>query len=220
MIWPARRNPVTQHVVHSDMLRQSWHRAWAALGMPAPQAVLDSLLAAYQEAQRSYHTLQHVQEMLALLEPVLALAQRPGELELALWFHDAVYQPQSKDNELQSAHWAAKVMRAQEVDEAAVQRVHSLIMATCHAAQPQQPDAQLLVDIDLAILAAGALRFAEYEQQIRAEYRWVPSLIYHSKRRAVLQSFMERDVIYSTPVFRERLEAAARRNLEQALHVK
>jgi predicted metal-dependent HD superfamily phosphohydrolase len=78
----------------------------------------------------------------------------------------------------------------------------------------------LLVDIDLAILAADAPRFAEYEQQIRAEYRWVPSLIYRAKRRAVLQSFMERDVIYSTPVFRERLEAAARRNLKQALHVK
>jgi predicted metal-dependent HD superfamily phosphohydrolase len=31
---------------------------------------------------------------------------------------------------------------------------------------------------------------------------------------------MARDVIYSTPVFRERLEAAARRNLQQALHVK
>ncbi|WP_370682624.1 N-methyl-D-aspartate receptor NMDAR2C subunit [Comamonas sp. GB3 AK4-5] len=202
------------------MLTQSWQRSWAALGMPAPQAVLDSLLAAYQEGQRSYHTLQHVQEMIALLEPLLGQAQHPGELELALWFHDAVYQPRAKDNELQSAHWAARVMQQQGLGEAAVQRVHALIMATCHAALPQQYDAQLLVDIDLGILAADAARFAEYEQQIRAEYLWVPSWIYRSKRRAVLQSFMDRECIYSTPVFSARFEAAARRNLEQALHTR
>lgn len=220
MSWPARRSTTMQPVVNTGMLSQSWQRAWAALGVPAPLAVFDSLLAAYQEGQRSYHTLQHVQEMIALLDPELTQAQYPGELGLALWFHDAVYQPRGKDNELQSARWAVRVMHEQGLDEAAAQRVHGMIMATCHAAQPQQYDAQLLIDIDLGILAADAARFAEYEQQIRTEYHWVPAWIYRAKRRAVLQSFMDRECIYSTPVFSARFEAAARRNLGLALQTR
>lgn len=217
MIWPVRRGVAANHVLNAGMLSQSWHRAWQALGEVAPRAAFDELLKAYQQKQRSYHTLQHVQEMIGLLEPVLDQALRPGELELALWFHDAVYEPKAKDNELQSAGWAAKVMREQGLDEQVLLRVHELIMATCHAVQPLEGDARLLVDIDLGILAADGPRFAEYEAQIRDEYRWVPGWVYASKRRAILQSFMEREQIYGTEVFRQGLEAAARRNLGQAL---
>ena len=95
--------------------------------------------------------------------------------------------------------------------------VQQFIMDTQHHAQPQLPDAQILVDVDLSILAASAERFAEYEQQVRAEYSWVPQFLYSYKRREILQTFLERESIFSTDYFRERLEAAARRNLTEAL---
>ncbi|MDR6729974.1 putative metal-dependent HD superfamily phosphohydrolase [Delftia lacustris] len=195
----------------------SWQHAWSALGASAPQPVLTELLQSYSEPQRHYHTLQHLGEAMGLLQPVLGLAAHPGEVALALWFHDAVYQTQAKDNEARSADWAVAVVRGQGLPADIAERVHGLIMATCHAAQPSGIDAQLLVDADLGILAADPLRFSEYELQVRAEYEWVPLPLYRAKRREVLLGFMQREAIYCTDWFRQRLEVRARRNLAQAL---
>lgn len=195
----------------------SWDSAWSALGASAPQPVLAELLQSYSEPQRHYHTLQHLGEALGLLQPALGLAERPGEVALALWFHDAVYETQAKDNEARSADWAVAVVRGQGLPAEVAGRVHGLIMATCHAAQPSGIDAQLLVDADLGILAADPLRFAEYEVQVRAEYEWVPLPLYRARRREVLLGFMQREAIYCTDWFGQRLEARARCNLAQAL---
>ncbi|MCX7503949.1 HD domain-containing protein [Delftia tsuruhatensis] len=195
----------------------SWQHAWSALGASAPQPVLAELLQSYSEPQRHYHTLQHLGEAMGLLQPALGLAAHPGEVALALWFHDAVYETQAKDNEARSADWAVAVVRGQGLPAEVAGRVHGLIMATCHTAQPSGIDAQLLVDADLGILAADPLRFAEYELQVRAEYEWVPLPLYRAKRREVLQGFMQREAIYCTDWFRQRLEARARCNLAQAL---
>ena len=195
----------------------SWDSAWSALGASAPQPVLTELLRSYSEPQRHYHTLQHLGEAMDLLQPALGLATHPGEVALALWFHDAVYETQAKDNEARSADWAVAVVRGQGLPAEVAGRVHGLIMATCHAAQPSGIDAQLLVDADLGILAADPLRFAEYEVQVRAEYEWVPLPLYRAKRREVLLGFMQREAIYCTDWFRQRLEVRARRNLAQAL---
>jgi predicted metal-dependent HD superfamily phosphohydrolase len=195
----------------------SWDSAWSALGASAPQPVLAELLQSYSEPQRHYHTLQHLGEALGLLQPALGLAERPGEVALALWFHDAVYETQAKDNEARSADWAVAVVRGQGLPADIAERVHGLIMATCHAAQPSGIDAQLLVDADLGILAADPLRFAEYEVQVRAEYEWVPLPLYRARRREVLLGFMQREAIYCTDWFGQRLEARARCNLAQAL---
>jgi len=144
-------------------------------------------------------------------------AEQPADIELALWFHDAIYDVQGHDNEARSAHWAVQALVAGGVDAARCQRVHDLIMATCHTALPASPDQALLVDIDLAILGAPAARFAEYTRQISAEYAWVPPQVYAVKRRAVLQGFLDREQIYTTPVVAQRLAQRARANLARAI---
>jgi predicted metal-dependent HD superfamily phosphohydrolase len=108
-------------------------------------------------------------------------------------------------------------MRASELARDAQGRVRALIMATCHHALAQTQDAQVLVDIDLAILGAGAARFDEYENQVRAEYSWVPEFLFRRKRREVLASFLSRPAIYSTVHFKNRLEKKARDNLARSL---
>ena len=92
-------------LIDEDLPQRSWQRAWASLGLSAPEGLMQRLMDAWAEPQRHYHSLQHLRECLALLEPALDLAQHPGEVELALWFHDAVYDPQGKDNESRSADW-------------------------------------------------------------------------------------------------------------------
>lgn len=75
---------------------------------------------------------------------------------------------------------------------------------------------QVLVDIDLSILGASEERFAEYEQQIRSEYSFVPGWLFRRKRRSILKSFLGRNHIYSTPHFHSLLEIKARQNLHRA----
>ena len=140
-------------------------------------------------------------------------------MEIALWFHDAVYEPKRSDNEVESARLAQRALAAGGVAEATIARVCRFIMVTQHAALPSTPDEQLIVDIDLAILGAAEARFAEYEAQIRREYNWVPGWLFRRKRKAILREFLARAPLYGTACFHDRLEAQARRNLARAIGV-
>ncbi|MBW8722769.1 MAG: hypothetical protein JF626_13170, partial [Polaromonas sp.] len=59
--------------------------------------------------------------------------------------------------------------------------------------------------------------YRQFERDVRSEYRWVRWPRYVKGRSAVLQSFLDRPRIYSTPWFFERYEARARSNLQAAL---
>lgn len=194
-------------------LETSWEQAWSDLGLPPPLGLFDQLVRAYSEPQRHYHSTQHLTECLAHFDQVRHLARRPGEVAIGLWFHDAIYDVKGKTNEQQSAGWAVEVLRAAQASHSTRDRVSQLIMATKHDAATTDPDQQLLVDIDLAILGSSPKRFAEYDKQVRAEYSWVPGFVYNMKRRVVLKSFLARRNIYSTNYFRERYEMQARINL-------
>lgn len=187
--------------------RNRFDSLWRGLGLTSPSApVFDALERAYAEPHRAYHTAQHIEECLAQLE----LAGGNAEVELALWFHDAIYDPRAHDNELRSAEWAVREIGA---SNPLAQRIRELIMATRHEAIPDTPDAQLLVDVDLSILGAPRERFLEYESQVRREYEWVPDFIFRRERAKILRGFLARPFIYTTPFFRDKLEARARENL-------
>jgi predicted metal-dependent HD superfamily phosphohydrolase len=199
-----------------DLLTTSWQRAWAGIGAAGEgDALFAQLTAAYAEPQRHYHTLQHLGECLAAFDDARVLAEHPAEVELSLWFHDAIYAIKGHDNEQRSADWARAALTGADVGAEAAERVHALVMATRHTAVPVGRDEQLLVDIDLSILGAERARFDEYEQQIRQEYAYVPGFLFRRKRREILKGFLDRPAIYSTPHFHDALEARARDNLRR-----
>ena len=198
-------------------LRARWDASWAALGLAAPTALLDTLLARYAEPHRRYHTLQHLDECLSHLPGFAPFAAHPGEVELALWFHDAIYDTQRHDNEAESAAWARSVLLGAGGDPASAERVHSLVMVTAHHGVPASTDASIVVDVDLAILGADAARFDEYEQQVREEYGWVPAPVFQQKRREVLAGFLGRARLYGTDRGHALFEAKARANLARSI---
>lgn len=201
-----------------QLFTRSWTRAWASSGAAGDGTALrDDLLRRWAAPQRHYHTRQHLAECLALFEEFAGLAADPAAVELALWFHDAVYDIPGRDNEGRSAAWAQEALAAAGARAGVPEAVRDLVLATRHDAPPAGGDAALLVDIDLAVLGAAAERFAEYERQIRAEYSYVPGLLFRCKRRAILQGFLDRPAIFTTPALHARFEAAARRNLAGAL---
>lgn len=190
-------------------------RAWSEIGSSDFHSPLfEELVRCYREPQRQYHTLQHLEECLGHYESVRNLAEFPFEVELALWFHDAIYVVQRTDNELRSATWAKETLCDFSI---IADRVHQLVLDTQHSAPPATADGCLLVDIDLAILGAASERFEEYELQIRTEYSWVPEHVFRPKRSEILRSFLLRKNIYNTSHFQSQLEATARTNLQRAL---
>lgn len=199
------------------LLQASWQRAWAALAAQPRDGLFEQLIDCYREPHRRYHTLAHLQACLLQLHPVLDQAEHSGEVELALWFHDAVYRVDRQDNEWQSAQWAQRELAAAGVAADAAERVHALVMATQHAALPATADERLLVDIDLSILGEKPGIFDDYERQIRDEYAWVADALFRQKRVAVLRGFLARTSIFSTVHFRQRLEQQARANLQRSI---
>lgn len=194
-----------------------WQSVWREFGAEADAELFQRLIACYSEPHRKYHTTQHLQECFALLDRVATSAELFAEVELALWFHDAIYNTRKKDNEQLSAAWAREIMLAAGLANDRAERVFELVLATRHNAIPQGRDAEVLVDVDLGILGAEVQRFDEYENQVRQEYSWVPEFIYRRERRKVLQQFENRCSIYSTDYFRANLEPQARENLARSL---
>lgn len=199
------------------ILERSWCRAWQHLELIPPTGLFEQLLAAYSEPQRHYHTLQHLAECIDHFETAMSDTHNPGEIEIALWFHDAIYDIQGKNNEQRSANWAVEALTESGAAGPLCQRIVELILATRHDVLPIDSDQQLLVDIDLSILGASSRRFAEYNEQVRAEYAWVPEIVYRMKRKEVLAGFLARPFIYSSFHFRELCERQARANLQDAI---
>lgn len=201
-----------------EPLKDHWTRAWDLLGLdqPAPAAFAD-LVRRYREPHRAYHTLRHLEECFARFDEAVGLAERPGELLVGLWFHDAVYDTHAADNELRSAALAKEVISTVGGGEELAARVDGLVLATRHDAQPAGVDQALIADIDLAILAAPAPRFDEYERQVRQEYNWVPESPFRAARIRILTGFLARPTIFSTTHFVDQYESRAQANLRRSL---
>jgi predicted metal-dependent HD superfamily phosphohydrolase len=195
-----------------------WNETWQLLGRRAPHEAFEHLNAAYSQPHRKYHTVQHLRECFALYDSIPASPAKTVHVELALWFHDVVYDPKATDNEAASAAWAEGLLRSAGLPLDTQQRVARLIELTRHAATPPEGDEeQLLVDVDLQILGASPQRFAQYEAQVRLEYHWVPEEHFRQARVALLKQFQSRPYIFQTRVIRGLLEEQARQNLARTI---
>jgi predicted metal-dependent HD superfamily phosphohydrolase len=180
--------------------------------------VRDDVIHRYISSGRAYHNLEHIAACLRLLEEHKQLASRQTEVEVALWYHDIVYDPKRKDNEEKSAALARDhLLRLGVKSTGFLIDVEHLIMATRHTGIPKTPDCALVADIDLAILAASPRGYDWYARAIRKEYSFVKRDAFRKGRADVLRSFLKRSSIYTTPTFRHRYEHIARANLEREI---
>jgi len=186
-------------------------------GHDAARAVFDDLYTRYTAADRRYHDIHHIDDCLRLFDTIRALASQPDAIELAIWFHDTIYDSHKSDNEEASASLADSALMQLGVPRPTTRSVCDLILTTKHNAPPADPDAALLVDIDLSILGQPAPVFDAYEAGVRFEYAWVPDSAFRAGRSKVLQSFLDRTRIYTTNYFRDAFESAARQNLNRSL---
>ena len=195
------------------MLLNRWKQLMAKMNLIENRETYDALIHAYSDDSRRYHNLDHLRSVLASFDLVEQSAIHKNEVELSLWFHDAVYKPLCACNEYKSAKWAREFLTQNSVNEESINLVTELINATEHLVKSEQGDDLLIADIDIAILGQSHDVYEKYARDVRYEYRQVPSFIYKKKRKALLERFLSKPNIYSTAHFYQTFEIQARKNL-------
>jgi predicted metal-dependent HD superfamily phosphohydrolase len=139
-------------------------------------------------------------------------------IELALWFHDVVYQPDAPDNEMASAE-RFKRSALETMSDDLVRQVHRLIMATTHENPPASIDEQFVVDIDLSSFGLPWDRFSQDSRNVRREFPHLNDREFARSSGKFLSRLLDRPGVYSTPFFKARLEETARENLRRQIAI-
>lgn len=200
------------------MNKEKWLGLMGRLGFESNIETYSKLVSRYSQKHRYYHNANHIDASLKFLRQVKQLANDYNALEIALWFHDAIYNIFSSSNEIDSANWAADFLKLNNANEDFIENVHRLIMATQHNATVHDNDERLIVDIDLAILGSNSEMYEQFERWVRREYKFIPSFIYKKKRKEILEGFLSRERIFSHEYFFEKFETSARNNLKNAIN--
>jgi predicted metal-dependent HD superfamily phosphohydrolase len=204
------------NVKHAIIVQKRLHDICHAVGV-SPEGFASAwskVEGQYTEAHRAYHGLTHIQALLELSHAYEARLTDPAAVDLAIIFHDIIYDPRSKTNEEDSAALFTTLFTGL-IEPAMVEKVtHYIIETKRHAVlDSTDEDLKLFIDLDMSILGVPRDEYIVYAQQVRKEYEFVPEADYCRGRTAVLQSFLAGGDIYATTEGKRRWEAQARENI-------
>lgn len=187
-----------------------------------PDAALEALRARYSEAGRHYHSWDHITALLRHFSRWEAQFHRPQPVLWALYWHDAIYDAQAKDNEEQSAvlleRDAQGHLPAEDIAfAAAIVRATTAHKVPGELSSADAADTALFLDLDLSILGAPVHVYDRYETDIRKEYAFVPEAAFRAGRSAILKGFLARERLYLTDVAHAEWDGPARTNLKRAI---
>jgi predicted metal-dependent HD superfamily phosphohydrolase len=171
------------------------------------------LRGAWGTSERRYHGVEHLADCLRELDRATPEAAVADLVELALWYHDAVYDPRRGDSEERSAELLLGQAADLGIPQPTAAMAAELVRATKHTGPTPtvgQAAVDLVRDIDLSILGRDVLRFMEYEHAVAEEHAFMPALAYELGRGRFLASLLAAPSVYRTPHFRERFEDRAR----------
>lgn len=187
---------------------------------PAASALAGEVLARWAEPHRVYHGTAHLRAVLDRLDEIGPHAADPVAVELAAYFHDAVYDPAADDNEERSARLAERLLPDAGCPPERTAEVARLVRLTArHAPEPGDTDGEALCDADLAVLAGGPEEYAHYAAAIRREYAFVPAEAFRTGRREVLRRLLALPRLFRTPYGAAHWETPARHNLRAELEL-
>jgi predicted metal-dependent HD superfamily phosphohydrolase len=198
-------------------LARRWTNLCRRLALTPSDRYFDLLWRAYTAPDRHYHNIRHIAGCLAELDRVNDECDNPAAIEMAIWFHDCVYDPMRLDNEERSAEQAKVALTQMGASDDLIAQVAHLILDTKHISPPQTHDGQVLVDIDLASLGQSPEIFDAHGQLIRDEYSHLDDATFDRGRIEMFERFLARPRLYFTESFSRRYETQARENLKRTL---
>lgn len=176
-----------------------------------------SLFNKYSEKHRSYHNLNHLNELFNYFDTFYECLENTKMVSFSIFYHDVIYNIWKKDNEEKSAIYAIKQLSQLPIFTNVLNGIEKQIIAT-KTHESKNSDTQFLIDFDLSILGQSKDIYIKYTQDIRKEYQLVPEILYKKGRKKVLQHFIEKEYIYKTPTFINLYEKQAKNNLLEELN--
>ncbi len=185
--------------------------------------LVDRVIAAWNLDGRSYHNARYLAYIFERLDDLEGATSEPETLRVAAALRGALEEPgwEESANHRSPAAVPAMVSVSDLVDlgvprERAL-RVDALIsQLASHNPDADDLEAHLLVDADLAALAAPPQEYREFLSHLREEVPHLSEVDYLRARRAVLRHLLDRPRIFSTPLASQ-WEDGARGNLEADL---
>ncbi len=200
-------------------IQAAWDRTISFVAHPTGrlQPFLIGIAAAYIEGSRHYHTLHHVLQCLDTLKEYPKPIPYHSEIELALWYHYAIYDPQKRDNEEQSGRLLKQDLEKADLPTSSIQKAYELVIATDHKRPANDEAEAIIADVDMAILSYPQEQYTTYSEQIRKEYSCFDDNTFSEGRKTFLKHFLAKQSIYQTPFYHSQFEAKARTNMEREL---
>ena len=192
------------------------HR-WESV-MPGHDALFLDLLDRWGEEHRRYHGRTHLLAVLEALDLLCAPATPPRTVQLAAWFHDAVYRGAAGQDEEDSARLAEERLAHAGLPGADIEEVARLVRLTSdHRPEPGDDDGALLCDADLSVLGGEPEPYARYVAAVREDYAHIGDADFAAGRAAVVRRLLDLDPLFHSERARELWLDAARRNLQGEL---
>ncbi|MDF4202581.1 hypothetical protein PXD56_06435 [Maribacter sp. SA7] len=171
----------------------------------------------YSGNKRHYHTLQHLDNLLAQLTNVKEEIQNWDTILFTLYYHDIIYNATKSDNEEKSAELAEKRMKEISLSSEVIEQCKIQILATKSHFSSTNSDTNYFTDADLSVLGQSWETYTLYYKNVRKEYAIYPSFIYNPGRKKVLLHFLSMDKIFKTDFFYNKFETQAKQNLQREL---
>jgi len=199
-----------------ERFRSLWVRSLLTDAESTAEPVFEELARRYSEPRRCYHGWTHLLNCLDRFDLAAALMHDSAAVEMALWFHDAVYEPGAPDNEQKSAELFVLLARRQFFPEF-VNKVYEFILLTRHQEAPRGWDGRFAVDIDLSSFASSWDKFVRDSDNIRSENDHLADGVFYPKQVSFLRSLLERPSIFHSDYFYARYERIARLNITRLI---
>eukprot|EP00980_Cylindrotheca_fusiformis_P022729 scaffold9646_cov133-Cylindrotheca_fusiformis.AAC.12 len=244
-----------------NYLKQQWDNSFQGLitteeGKTICNKWFERLFHQHNEQGRFYHTAVHLKEILEYWSLRLDQQQQEQDESLkshhqqwsrvitwATFFHDAVYNPQSSQNEKDSASLFEQFWKELQTSSSfcredpgtctttttisSANADAKLVVILIHATEKHQilTDTamtqgeielqKVFLDMDMAVLGKEREAYLAYAGLIRKEFHFVNRSVYCEKRAAILTGFLQnKERIFLSDFFHHSLEAHARANLK------
>jgi len=171
----------------------------------------------YNEPHRFYHNIKHLIHVLEqfdfAVEHIGVSQNTAAIIEMAIWYHDAVYNPDKNDNEFQSAELFAEHAQAMDINVNIINDVKRIILVTENHHLASSLDEEIMSDCDLSPLGFTKEGFDKSDKDIRKEYPNTPAI----ERKKALEKFLKHNGIFKTTIFKKAYESQALENIKEKI---